>query len=457
VPRPHFTSQRRPAAGRTTTLRIVLRSTALALTLVAAAPVAALAPGLPSPREAGLERGLDPVLATSATMEPSQATTATLEPSHAITSPTLELPPAIAAPTLEPSQATTAPGPTGRPPLRVETSQQPGETGWLDVGHAAIERKIFLPVLWVDRFFADERDTDPARSRSFVRVRQEVSFAQFRGGPGYGISFNASLRFPSLDQRLERLRLEMVGEARDAFTAILQGDRTAQGELLPPEQQYGTADAGLGYRLWETLNTHGDLGAGIMLQLPPGAYVRARLRFVEPLGKAFLARQAVTAFWRTDTLFGSTGSAELERPLPFAPWALWRLSGTTTITQRSRGFEWAGDLSLIATLFLKIGGQLGFGVSGATKAPADVDVYHAYLRLRRDVYRKWIFFEVSPEYQWPWMPTAGHRIGFWDVALRFEIQFQGSQAPHEPPHAVSPHEPADPPPQRSLPPPPRSG
>ena len=109
-------------------------------------------------------------------------------------------------------------------------------------------------------------------------------------------------------------------------------------------------------------------------------------------------------------------------------------------------------------LFLRIGGQVGFGISGATEslAPSGVDVYRTYLRLRRDVYRKWIFVELVPEYQWPWTEVTGHRIGFWDVAFRLEIQFQGRQAlPPEPPGV--PPEPKDPPPQGSLPRAPSSG
>ncbi len=409
----------------------MLRAAAIALSLVAAAPAVAIDPTGPAPRSP--PAAIEPAgLASAAALEP------VLAPSTTGDAP-------------EPAPVTT----TARPPLRVETSQQPGETGWLDVGHAYVERRIFEPLLWVDRFFADQRDTEPERSRSFVRVRQEVNFTQFRREPGYGINFSASLRFPSLDQRLDRFRLEVAGEARDAFTALIQGDRTAQGELVTsPDQRYGTADAGVGYRLWETLHTHGDVGVGLMLQLPPGAYARARLRFVEPLGREFLARQAITGFWRTDTLFGSTGSAELERPIPFAYGALWRLSGTTTITQRSRGFEWAGDLSLIATLVLQIGGQVGVGLAGATAAPVDVDVYHVYLRLRRDVFRKWVFVEIAPEYQWPWTEVVGHRIGYWDVAFRVEVQFQGSQAAPE--RREREPEPADPPVQPSLPPAPSS-
>jgi hypothetical protein len=138
----------------------------------------------------------------------------------------------------------------------------------------------------------------------------------------------------------------------------------------------------------------------------------------------------VTGFWRTDTLFGSTASGELERPL--RPETLARLSASATVTERSRGLEWGADLALIAALRARIGAQLGFGVVGATRGPVGVEAYRYYLRLRRDVYRKWIFVEVAPEYGWPWTPERG-RHGVWALALRLEVQFQGVEPPRLPP------------------------
>jgi hypothetical protein len=122
-----------------------------------------------------------------------------------------------------------------------------------------------------------------------------------------------------------------------------------------------------------------------------------------------------------------------------------RLSGSSTLTEKSRGIEWGGDLSLAATLKAHIGAQLGFGISGAERAPVDVDAYRFYLRLRRDLYRKWIFLELAPEYAWPWDPVHGRR-GVWAVLLRLEVQFQGNEAPRAPPpDEPEPPEPQDPP------------
>jgi hypothetical protein len=339
----------------------------------------------------------------------------------------------------------------GAEPALVPTVAPPADEGdgnWLDIGHAFIEHRVFAPVLRVDRFFSDERDLEPERARSFIQWRQELRFQQYRSTPSYTTTVGANLKFPGLNQELRKLQVEVSGQTRDAFTALFPGDHASPGEVPTSDSTFGTADAGLGYRLFETVAstvaTHGDLGAGVILRLPPGVYGRARLRFVESLGRKVLTRQAVTGFWRTDTGFGSSASAEIERPLAFSTLA--RLSGSSTVTEKSRGVEWGGDLSLLGTLQTHIGAQLGFGVSGATRAPVTVDVYRFYLRLRRDFYRKWIFLELAPEYGWPWEKDVGRR-GTWAVILRLEVQFQGNEARRAPaPGEQDPPEPRDPPP-----------
>jgi hypothetical protein len=338
------------------------------------------------------------------------------------------------------------PPPSPPPPPKATSRMEEEKEGWIDVGHAFIEHRIFAPVLRMDRFFSDERDLEAQRARSFLRWRNELRFSEGSSTPGYTTSISANLRLPGLNKQLRRMQIEIAGETRDAFTALFPGERGVT-ETVPPEQTFGTADAGLRFRLFETLRTHADLGGGIMLRLPPGAYGRIRFRFVEPLGRRVLARQALTPFWRTDTGFGSTGSAELERPL--AREALTRLSGSTTITERSRGFEWIGDLSVLATFRSRVGAQVGAAMQGATEAAAGwyrnpwIDRYRVYTRVRRDFYRKWLFLELEPEYAWPWTPDLG-RHGLWSVAFRLEAQFQGNEAPPPEPPPSPDAEPADP-------------
>jgi hypothetical protein len=333
------------------------------------------------------------------------------------------------------------PPPPPPPPPRTQPTDTDRDDTWIDVGHAFIEHRIFAPVLRIDRFFSDERDLEADRARSFLRWRNQLRFQQRTGSPAYTTTLSANLRLPGLNKQLRRFRIEVAGQTRDAVTALFPGETAEPGEVPTPDEDLGTADAGLRYRIWETLQSNGDLGGGVIMRLPPGVYGRFRLRFVEPLGRRFLARQALTLFWRTDTRFGTTGSAEVERPL--ARTLLARASASSTISEVSRGLEWFGDLSLLATFRGRLGTQLGTGISGATDAPALVDSYRVYTRVRRDFYRRWIYLELEPEYAWPWTPDRG-RLGTWAVTFRLEVQFQGNEAPPPQPPASPDPEPADP-------------
>jgi hypothetical protein len=339
---------------------------------------------------------------------------------------------AAMAPSLDASSAETTAEtrPAPEPSSVATTTQEPPNPTWIDIGHAFMEERIFRPVLWVDRFFSDERDVEPTRSRSFIRVRQELRLAGDVGGPRTATNISASFVFPSIDKRLERIRLELVAQSQSAFTAIFPGDRTASDLATSETVRTRSADVGLGFRLWQTVSTHGDVGAGVILRLPPGAYTRLRLRLAQPFG-TFIAREAAIGFWRSDLHFGTTASAELERPL--SPSALARVAASTTRAQlQTRGFEWIGDLSVVATARWRLGVQTGYALSGATELPVGVEQHRFYLRLRRDFYRRWIFFELEPGYGWPWNIEVGRR-GVWTVAFRIEVQFQGRDVTPPPP------------------------
>jgi hypothetical protein len=314
------------------------------------------------------------------------------------------------------------------PPEPVEFEEGDDDESWIDAGHAFVEQRIFAPVLRLDRFFSDERDLEAERSRSFIRWRNEVRFEHGTSTPTFNTGVSATLRLPGLRKQLRRLRVEVAGQTRDAISALFPergvGDET-------PAERLGSADAGLGLRIWDRLRSHGDLGAGVLLRLPPGVYGRARVRSILPLGRRLLSRQAVTGFWRTDTRFGTSASADLERPLASSMIA--RLLGSATLTEVSRGVEWLGDVAFVATFQDRSGAQVGASVTGATDALAGappVERYRVYTRFRQDFYRHWVFVELEPEYAWPWTPERGRRAT-WGVALRLEVQFRGNEAPQQ--------------------------
>jgi hypothetical protein len=325
------------------------------------------------------------------------------------------------------------------------------DDNWLDASHAFVAERIFTPVLVFDRFFSDETALDAERSRSFLRWRNELRVE--RGAPVYTTNLRADLRVPGLNRMLDRLRLVVEGQTRDTIAALFPGEGEEVDEAL------GSGGAELRVRLWEGLIAHGDIGAGLLLQLPPGAFTRARLRWAIPVGELFLTRLATSVFWRTDTRFGTSLDASLERGIKRA--ALLRLSGQAQLTEESRGVEWSTELAAFRAFTRTVAGSVGFGMLGATDAQPAVDRYRFATRLRTDVYRRWLFLEVEPEVYWPWIPDRG-REATYAVTFRVEVQFRGwdagesaRKASPRTPAPPSPAEPADPPPP--VPPAPGDG
>jgi hypothetical protein len=324
-----------------------------------------------------------------------------------------------------------------REPVPTALPSEWDDESWIDVGHAFVEQRLFAPILRLDRFFSDERDIEAERARSFLRWRSEVRSATDASQPAFTTGVQATLRLPGLNKQLRRLRVVIAGETRDAISTLFPPDPSDPArELTTDDEDVGSGDAGLRYYLWDTLTTHGDLGAGILAQLPPGGYGRFRLRLAVPIRRLVLARSALTGFWRSDTRFGTSAVLDLERPV--TPRAVVRLAGNGTITEVSRGAEWGTELALITTFGMRSAAQWGAAMNGATDAPTRVDRYRLYTRLRRDFYRRWFFLELEPEVAWPWTLERG-RYTAWGVAFRVEVQFRGNEAPGErpPPPAES--------------------
>jgi hypothetical protein len=371
------------------------------------------------------------------------------------------------------------PPPAKPAPDGEEPPGKPGEEedeSWFDAGHSFIERQLVAPVVRLDRFFSDERELETERARSFVRWRSEVRFTDESSPPSFTTGVRATLRLPGLNKRLRRLRVVMAGETRDAISTLFPPEPTEEEPASEPttgDEDLSRGDAGLRFYLWDSVLSHGDLGGGVLVRLPPGAYGRLRFRWAVPVSRLFLLRSAVTGFWRTDVRFGTSAAAEIERPLTAR--AAVRLGGSGTLTQESGGVEWSAELALLAAFGARVGGQIGLAVNGATEPlplegtgviPPDVRRYRLYTRLRRDFYRSWLFFELEPEVAWEWDGAPVRRLALapggsgiagmgaplegirgrhpvWGVAVRLEVQFHGKEAPSTAP-ARPPPEPEDP-------------
>lgn len=378
------------------------------LALAAAdAPPAAQAP----PRPASAE----PAAAPPAT--PADPADPPLDPSPAPPTDPAPLAPASPGQAEAPAPPPPEVGAQAPPPA----PHEPRAGAWFDEGHALVSEGLAWSVERLDRFFADEREVDLPRARSFLRWRNELTLRD-DGSVAASTGVRGELRFPALSRRLSALRLTIAA----GTTEIVE--RALPGEPAPPTATERPS-AGLRLALLDTLLTQTDLQAGLLFRLPIGWYTRLRLRRVQPIDGVLLARMALSGFWQTDTGWGTRQDLDLERPL--LPWLLVRLGSTGTLTERSRGWEWGSELAFLAAATPRIALLLGGGALGASQAGPVVETWLVHARVRRDVLRRWLFLEVEPGVSWK-RPPGGGRQRVRSVILRLEIQFGAQERPLAP-------------------------
>ena len=189
------------------------------------------------------------------------------------------------------------------------------------------------------------------------------------------------------------------------------------------EARVRTGSTELVYDILRTPRSILDVGAGVRVKIPPDAFVRTRFQHARPVAVNTLGRFTATAYWDAQDGFGESNQVDLERWL--APPTLLRWSNSLEITEKSNGWTWGTDLSLLHKLSPKSAITFAGGVSGSTRPAWIAQNYRVLARYRRNVWRKWLFLEGEPDIHWP-RKEDGSRKPVWGATLRVEILFTGA-------------------------------
>ena len=271
------------------------------------------------------------------------------------------------------------------------------EHSWFDSGQSYVGRLFFSPVVKLDRFFSDLTELDPERSRSFARLRSAVRFRE-DGKPEYAFDVVAEAHVPGINGVLDRFRLILAGAA----DSVVDGIYSTYGSTAPfsfrDTNQSGNAE--LRFGAYQGLRSSVDLGAGVLVQLPPGAFTRIRYRLAVPVYDRIVNRLSTSGFWRTDTHFGTRIDDALE--YPSNPSTMIRLAGSSQVAQlKSRGVEYGAELVISHAYTSTSALALGMDGTGASRVPVAFDRYRVFARFRHDVLRRWISWRWSPRWAGP--------------------------------------------------------
>lgn len=273
-----------------------------------------------------------------------------------------------------------------------------------DRWHTGISHAIAAPITWIDRFFADESLDEENR-----RTRLRTSFGlkcDEKDGLVFLSDFNLRLAFPRLENRLqlfidETIKADDPDDPENISDALDKSEPGAGLRVIFSRDEKKSVSTDLGARF-------GD---------PAQIFGRLRGRINLPFDQWNMRLSQTFAFFTED---GLTETTEMRWDHPLDNDFLFRSLSRVTWEEKSDGVT--PSQSLI--LYKKLSARRGYNVALNGKWPAvphaEEANYSAILTYRQQIYRPWLFLQLSSGIDFPQLDDYEHN-GF--CAIKLEIVF----------------------------------
>lgn len=254
-----------------------------------------------------------------------------------------------------------------------------------------VSRNFVRLVTGIDRFFGDEREFQES-NRSVLQLDLNERL-QPDGQRATSLSGRAKLHLPMTEYR---------------FHLLLESDpeQNTTGAATPNQpQRIGQIDTpgeyGLALRLEESEEQqwHTSTDVGIKLQTPFEPFARARASLTLPLGADWRMKPAQSLFWFSQSGLGETTQVDFERAL--APQTLFRATSSATWLHLPQRFDLRQDLTVYHTLDERRALQYQFSLIGVSAPQSRLDDAILSALYRRQLNRRWLFFELNPQLHFP--------------------------------------------------------
>jgi hypothetical protein len=247
--------------------------------------------------------------------------------------------------------------------------------------------------MWFDHFFGDDRAFDEY-NQAGGRVSGHLYWTEHDGiDPKF--RFRVRYPLPNLDNRVDAF----IGrETRDEYLTDVGGSSDPTAPLFGVDDEEELL-IGLGYHPVRGDVQRFRVSFGVKVDFPPEPYVKARYRYVRPLGRSSLFRWRQTVFWELEEQAGTTTNLDLERRLgdPF----LLRWTNTGTISGRTEGVDWWSNLTLFHSLSDRRAFAYTVWASGESQREVPLEEYGLRMVYRQRVHREWLFVDIGPLVSWP--------------------------------------------------------
>lgn len=286
--------------------------------------------------------------------------------------------------------------------------QDPNEATdtWLDSSHGYATDRAQELTQWMDDYFGTP-NYEIEQAESLIRLDFITDWDE-EDKLNNNIRLRGKLQLPKVSRRLN---LVFSGE---------------EGDELDPglEERKLDDNFGLLYEVSESRRSRFDLTMGITWnRLRPGV----RYRFQDSLGEFSSYRLTQRVQWESDEGFYSTSQAEINRALDENTFLRW--NNRVVYGEETDGAEWITRLSLFqrresANRKRRLGINFFGSVNGVTDPESYVKNYRLGVLFRRQIYRKFLFLELEPAYNYRQREPDETRKFAWSIALRLQIALE---------------------------------
>ena len=263
----------------------------------------------------------------------------------------------------------------------------------LDRPHDILSRRVEAYSRTLDNFFGDSNRAYDSTG-STLQIRSHVTF--FEGGVREGKSeVHANISLPNTEERL-RLVVQRGVEAATE-TAAERDIKNATGSAqvaAPGAPQDNNYHVGLKALAAQVFGVALSAEAGAKFGRPPSPYVRLRA-FRDFNFSQWQIRASETPLWTRSDGYSAASEVNFTRPLD----EIWQLRFTSKATWRSatRYFDLANIAALYYTPDARTVTNFELGAFEPSDRSLKLAVYSVTLRVRKQIYRDWLYLEVTPQ------------------------------------------------------------
>jgi len=297
---------------------------------------------------------------------------------------------------------------------QIETGQQADEpldpndpdVTWIDNSHAYATDQAQALTEWMDSFFGDPV-YELEEAESWLRLDLITDWDE-DDGSDLKVRLRGKVQLPRISKRLD---LVFSGEDGDDLGALTDDERDVDDQV------------GLQYEILENLRSRVDATLGFSSgHLRPGL----RYRFRNPIGDYSSLRFTERIQYENDDGLYSTTQLDLYRALDEDRSLRW--SNRLLWGEETDGVEWRTRLSLRERLYADTKSPLAVAWFGSVNGVTDPQSYVKNFRfgalVRGRIYRKFLYLEVEPAYNFRKRDPDENREGAWSIVFRLEVHLR---------------------------------